>query len=176
MQGGIFSAVLLAGAFAAQGTLGNPAYMLADTEAVNVVDMAFSSVLIAAFLIALVGHAALANAVHSMPVLAGGLHSALSNATSVVPFLCAFTYAALYADSCLLKVPAAGMCDALFRTTPIPYALVGAVSALLFVVLLISIALCFVSTPEVRSAGPLSLSHSLLYYCLCPVSAPPKAP
>jgi hypothetical protein len=82
------------------------------------------------------------------------MHAAVSNSLCTAAFLCFMTYVTLYMDTCLLNsnLPAENMCLALFRNTPFPQIVVAVVAVYIMMLFLVSLALAFVSCPQVSPA------------------------
>lgn len=151
MEGLILSGVYVAVVSTSQQLLGNSqssAYGGGST-AINIVDLSFSTILLATNIMTVLLHLVIANAFNqaSYAHLAGGLHAAVSNALCTVTFVCAFTYMGLYTDACLQDKETV-MCAALFRTTPMPHLVAGVVSVYLLLMFLVTVALSFVSCPQ----------------------------
>lgn len=82
------------------------------------------------------------------------MHAAVSNSLCTAAFLCFMTYVTLYMDTCLSNsnLPAENMCLALFRNTPFPQIVVAVVAVYIMMLFLVSLALAFVSCPQVSAA------------------------
>lgn len=125
------------------------------SKPINIADTSVCMTLMAGFLLSMVGHLVVANALNRSTLAvaqwAGGMHAAVSNSLCTAAFLCFMTYLTLYMDTCLLgsTLPAENMCLALFRNTPFPQIVVAVVAVYIMMLFLVSLALAFVSCPQV---------------------------
>ena len=182
IEGFILSSIPMVLAMVSSSFAPQTSALPAASKPINIADTSVSITLMAGFLLSVVGHLVIANALnrstlavaqwaggkpcvarrtfhdgaittHTDPPIAG-MHSAVSNSLCTAAFLCFMTYLTLYMDTCLFgsssgSLPAENMCLALFRNTPFPQIVVAVVAVYVMMLFFVSLALAFVSCPQV---------------------------